>query len=266
MPMVSRAAALALLALGCGSDPAAPRPPPSSSKSTLEEVQSSCDAFAERLCASAQPCCEQSGAFDQQDCVDSFVQSVCTPTAQLAAAGIVSYDASSEDSCLAAHQRAHDVCMADWQELMAIRRDEETSCKVVIGSVAEGQHCETDGQCAPPDADGSSLCAQGVCRVVRFLGEGAACPFPLGDVSTCDTGLFCTAEAQGDTGVCQPVTPEGEPCEKIFLNPACGLGSYCDQDDGICKKATNFGGPSCTQDNECVSFVCDRVTHVCRDA
>jgi len=260
-------AALSLLAaLGCGSDPAAPKGKGSGSNATLEEVQSACNEFAARLCESARPCCEQRGSFDQDACVSSFIEGVCTPSAQLAAAGIVTYDASSEDACLAAHQRAHDVCYADWEELMALRADQEASCKVVIGTVEEGRRCETDGQCAPPVGEGSSLCVKGVCTTIRMLRAGEDCPYPLGDVSTCGLGLYCTAVEQGETGTCEPATAEGDACDKIFLNPECGLGSYCDLDDGLCKKATNFGGPRCTQDNECVSFVCDRAAQVCRDA
>ena len=263
-----RAAALALCALGCGSDPAGPpaKGAGSGSNATLEEVQTSCNAFAAQLCESAQPCCEQGGTFDHDACVSSFIEGVCTPSAQLAAAGIVTYDAASEAPCLAAHQRAHDVCYADWEGLLAIRADEESACKVVIGSVQDGGRCETDGQCAPPAGEGSSLCVKGVCRTVRQLHDGEECPYPLGDVSTCEPGLFCTALEQGETGRCESATPEGEACDEVFLNPECGLGYYCDLSAGVCKKAVNFGGPSCTQDNECVSFVCDRAAQVCRDA
>jgi len=257
----------ALAGLGCGSDPEqAPAGRGSNTNTTLETVQKACNAFAARLCAGARPCCEQAGTFDEEACVSSFIASVCTPSAQLAAAGFVTYDAASEEPCLAAHQRAHDICYADWETLNEIRRDEEANCKVIIGTTAEGQRCETDGQCAPPSGDGSSACVKGTCRIIRLLGEGEACPYPLGDVSTCAAGYYCTAEHQGETGSCEPATPEGEACEKTFLNPACGLGSYCDLDAGICEKATNFGGPRCTQDNECVSFSCDRVAEVCRDA
>jgi hypothetical protein len=261
------AALLALVGLGCGSDPE-PQPAGrgSNTTTTLETVQTACNAFAAELCASARPCCEQAGAFDEAGCVSSFIESVCTPSAQLAAAGFVTYDPSSEKGCLAAHQRAHDICYADWETLNEIRRDEEANCKVIIGTTAEGQRCETDGQCAPPAGDGSSACVKGTCRVIRLLGEGEDCPYPLGDVSTCAAGYYCTAEHQGETGTCEPAIAEGQPCEKTFLNPACGLGRYCDLELGVCKKATNFGGPSCTQDSECVSFGCDRVAEVCRDA
>jgi len=266
MACFPRALALALLALGCGSDPAAPKGTGSGSNATLEEVQTSCNAFAARLCESAGPCCEQGGGFDEDECVRSFIEGVCTPAAQLAAAGLVTYDASSEEPCLAAHRRAHDVCYADWEGLLEIREDEELGCRVVIGAVPEGGSCQTDGQCAPPDGPGSSLCVKGLCRTVRQLGLGEECPYPLGDISTCEAGTYCTAVEQGETGTCERSPGEGEACEKVFLNPECGLGYYCDLATGVCKKAVNFGGPSCTQDNECVSFVCDRAAQVCREA
>jgi hypothetical protein len=266
IPRPAAAALLALAALGCGSDPAPKPAGHGANNTTLETVQNACNEFAARLCASARSCCEQSGTFDEEGCVSSFIASVCTPSAQLAAAGFVTYDASSEAGCLAAHQRAHDVCYADWEALNAIRKDEEANCQVIIGTTAEGQRCETDGQCAPPPGEGSSACVKGACRIIRLLGEGEACPYPLGDVSTCAAGYYCTAVQQGETGTCEAATAEGEACEKVFLNPECGLGRYCDLDAGICRNATNFGGPSCKQDNECVSFVCDRVAGVCRDA
>jgi hypothetical protein len=52
----------------------------------------------------------------------------------------------------------------------------------------------------------------------------------------------------------------------VQLNPECGLGRYCDLTDGVCRRAVNFGGPMCEQDNECVSFICDQLTGVCNDA
>jgi hypothetical protein len=265
MATLVRGVGLALLALGCGSDPAPATAPPATANTNFD-VENGCRAFAERLCASAEPCCEQGGPFDLEQCVNSYVEKVCTPAAQLVAAGFATYDASSEEACLAAHQRAHDVCYADWEELLAIRRDEETSCRVVTGTATEGQACTTDLQCAPPDGAGSTACVRGECRTIRLLAEGEACPFPLGDVSTCDTGLYCTATQQDDTGTCERATPEGAACEKVFLNPECGLGSYCDLDAGVCRKATNFGGPTCTQDDECVSFICDRAAQICHDA
>ena len=192
--------------------------------------------------------------------MSAFVSSVCVPASQLVAAGHATYDDTSQDGVSRRPpEGAHDVCYTDWEGLMAIRRDEEASCHVVIGKVGEGQACTTDLQCAPPDGDGSTACVTGACRTIRILGEDEPCPYPSGDVSTCDAGLYCTAAEQGDMGTCVPATPEGEACQPVFLNPECGLGSYlATSTPGVCRKATNYGGPSCTQDSECVSFLCDR--------
>jgi hypothetical protein len=149
---------------------------------------------------------------------------------------------------------------------VAIRRELWASCRVVNGFTAEGQSCDNDARCALPDGDATAACVEGVCRKIELLPAGAACPFPNGDVSTCDLGLYCTATHPGETGTCVPATPEGAMCDPTFLNPECGLGAYCDLGEGVCKKATNTGGPSCTQDSECVSFICDRVAQVCRPA
>jgi hypothetical protein len=100
-----------------------------------------------------------------------------------------------------------------------------------------------------------------------MLGEGAECRFPDGDVSVCDTGLYCTTNERGGIGMCAPVVPEGEPCDPdVAQNSACGLGSYCGIDDGVCHRATNFGGPSCTLGTECVSFQCDDASGACLEA
>jgi hypothetical protein len=148
---------------------------------------------------------------------------------------------------------------------VAIRRDIWASCHVVNGKVSEGHTCDTDARCASPDQpDATSACVQGVCRTIAILGEGAECPYPNGDVSTCDVGLYCTAVDPDTVGTCEPATPEGADCAKEFLNVECGLGSYCDLNEGVCKKATNYGGPSCTQDTECVSFICNRAAQECQ--
>ncbi len=233
----------------------------------LEQVLSDCTDFGTRLCAAAAPCCTQaSPSFEQDDCVATYVEKVCTPSAQLVAAGLATYDASSADACLAAHQSSYDTCVADWEATVAIRRELWASCRVINGVTPEGEGCDNDARCALPDGDATAACVEGVCRKIELLVEGAACPFPNGDVSTCDVGLYCTAESPGETGTCVRATPEGAMCDPIFLNMECGLGSYCDLTEGVCKKATNLGGPRCTQDTECVSFICERVTQTCRPA
>jgi hypothetical protein len=259
------------LALGaCGSDPAtkpAPTAQTGSDQDVLTQVLSGCTDFGRRLCANARPCCEQTAPFVEDDCVAAYVEKVCMPSAQLVAAGFAVYDPSAADACLSAHERAYAECLVDWDETIALRRELWASCRVIDGTVAEGQGCDDDARCALPEGeDATAACVANVCRKIELLPAGAACPFPNGDVSTCDTGLYCTAVEAGKTGTCVPATPEGAACAPTFLNLECGLGSYCDQTEGVCKKATNFGGPSCNQDTECVSFICDRTAGQCAPA
>lgn len=234
------------------------------SSDVLEQVLSECTEYAARLCESATACCSAHAAdFSVDDCATRYVQDVCMPSAELVAAGLATYDPESAEACLAAHQRAYDTCVADWEQNVAIRRDLWTSCRVIDGAAPEGSSCDDDARCALPDGEATAACVGGVCRKLELLGEGAACPYPNGDVSTCDLGLYCTATSPGETGTCVPATPEGEACDPTFLNVECGLGFYCDLEDAVCRRATTAEGP-CTQDTECLSFVCDRVAEKCQ--
>jgi hypothetical protein len=250
-----------------GAEPAEPDP-------IIAEVRQRCADFAARLCASAADCCESTGrAFSAESCASSFIGDFCGPASQVVGAHLATYHPESEEPCLAAWERAHATCVADWSEIIEIRRDVWAACKMVRGSVAVGRGCSTSSSCAQPEGPATARCLpdpitrEPTCQVLELLGEGAECPFPLGDVSVCDTGLYCTTSERDGIGTCAPVVPEGEPCDPDVLeNSECGLGSYCGLDDGVCHRATNFGGPSCTQGTECVSFKCDRVSGTCEEA
>src|ERR1051325_3463211 len=145
MPIRFTAVLSCALLAACGSDPAPNKSTQAgSSGEVLDEVLDACTAFAQRLCESAAPCCEQSAPFVEDDCVSSFVEDVCTPSAQLVASELATYDASAEDDCLAAHARTNQTCVAAWEETVAIRRDIWASCHVVNGKVSEGHTCDTD--------------------------------------------------------------------------------------------------------------------------
>ena len=263
-PRVLAFVGFALLS-ACGSDPAQKKSGQAgTSNDLLEQVLSECTAYAEQLCASAATCCNRVTSFVPDACVSHYVEKVCTPSAQLVAAGLATYDASAADGCLAAHQSAYDTCLADWEETVAIRMELWASCRVINGTIAEGQGCDNDARCALPAGEAAtSACVQGVCRKIELLAEGEPCPYPNGNVSTCNLGLYCTANDPGETGTCVASPGEGEACDPTFLNVECGLGSYCDLTDAVCKKATNLGGQGCTQDTECVSFHCDRALQEC---
>jgi hypothetical protein len=229
-------------------------------------ARDSCSDFAARLCASAANCCESAtGTFSAERCTTDFVGDVCRIYSQVVNEEIATYHPESEEPCLAAWARAHATCVVDWEEIIAIRRDVWSACKVLRGSFEAGRGCTTSSECAQPDGPATARCLpdpviprQLTCQVLETLGEGAQCRFPSGDVSVCDVGLYCTTTELGVLGTCAPAVPEGEACDPdVPLNPECGLGSYCGLDDGLCHRATNFGGPSCTEAPECVSFKCE---------
>ena len=255
----------ALLPLvSCAEDEASGPPPQSSSAGVREQVLASCRLFAERLCQSAESCCVAStGGFDAAVCVDEVVGDVCAPAADAVAAGFATYHEDAVEPCLAAHALSHETCVADWSELVELRRGIWSACKVVVGSSAEGRGCTTSVTCAQPEGSSVARCVAGKCRVLSLLGEGAECPYPNGEVSVCDQGLYCTAVERDEIGECVPATAIDAPCDPVPLNPECGLGNYCDAAQGVCRKADNFGGPTCELGPECVSFNCDRITGEC---
>jgi hypothetical protein len=225
-----------------------------------------CSDFAARLCASATSCCESTtGPFSAERCAASFVGEVCRTYSQVVNETIATYHPESEEPCLAAWARAHETCVVDWQEIIAIRRDVWAACKVMRGSFEVGRGCSTSSECAQPEGAATARCLPDpvssrelICQVLETLGEGAECRFPDGDVSVCDVGLYCTTTELDMLGTCAPAVPDGDACDPgVPLNPECGLGSYCGLDDGLCHRATNFGGPSCTEAQECVSFQCE---------
>lgn len=255
--------AVVAITLACAEEEA-PRRAEGASPSEIEaEVRQRCSDFAARLCASAADCCESTGAaFSAESCARSFIADFCGPASQVVAAGDATYHPLDEEQCLAAWAEAHATCVADWDQILEIRRDVWSACKMVRGTHAVGSGCSTSSQCAQPEGPATARCLPDrsgtTCQVLEMLAEGAECRFPMGDVSVCDTGLYCTTTERDGMGTCAPAVPEGEPCDETMLeNSECGLGSYCGLDDGVCHRATNFGGPSCTQGAECVSFQCD---------
>ena len=255
---------LAAAVCACEEEEPAAQQPQSSTMDVREQVLSSCRLFAERLCQSAESCCiESSGSFDAATCVDDVAHDVCSPAADAVAAGFATYHEEAVEPCLEAHAVSHQTCVADWRELLELRRGIWSACKVVQGTSAAGRGCTTSVTCAQPEGASVARCVAGSCRMLELLGEGAECPYPNGEVSVCDEGLYCTALERDEIGVCATATANGAPCNPVPLNPECGLGSYCDADAAVCRVAENFGGPSCELGPECVSFNCDRITGEC---
>jgi hypothetical protein len=232
----------------------------------VTEVLERCSDYAFRLCASAADCCESTmGPFSPEACAADFIADACVPASQAVGAGAAEYYPMDEEPCLAAWRRAYDTCTVDWEEIISFRREVYASCKMVRGTTPVGGGCSTTSTCEQPEGSAVARClldpitrSGRTCQVLEILGEGAACPFPSGDVPVCDVGLYCTTTQQDMPGTCEAVVPEGEACDtSVALNPECGLGNYCGLDDGVCHRATNFGGGSCAQGPECVSFQCE---------
>lgn len=250
--------------VGCGSDPA-PKPAPRPETDDLrQDVLDKCEAFGERLCARASACCSSHGSFEEAECVGNWLADVCSPAASVVAEGLATYDDSAEEDCLEAQGQAFDTCVGDWDATLAHREAIWSACKVVRGTREPGETCDTSALCAPPEGAAKVECIRSVCTVRElFLVEGEECPYPNGDVSTCAPGLYCTAMSQGELGDCVAATPLEESCDPVLLNPECGMGNYCDLESAVCRKATNFGGPTCDSGTECVSFNCNRNTRTC---
>jgi hypothetical protein len=227
------------------------------------QVLAACLDFAARVCAGAASCCQQAyGGYDADACQLSYEQEICGSAADAVAAGFATFDASTIDDCVAALNQENALCFPTWAEVVELRKSVYAACKAIQGTAAAGQGCSSSVTCAQPEGAKSAICSKNQCKVLEILAEGAACELSNGDVSICDTGLYCTATVDGP-GVCKAVTPLGASCQGLLEDPECGLGNYCDPQALGCKVSVNAGGPSCQQGLECLSFQCDRVAQTC---
>jgi hypothetical protein len=197
----------------------------------------------------------------------NFKREVCRPGADAVAAGKAVFDEASIEGCLAAHAEAHAVCIPTWKQTLELRKRIYAECRVIDGTTEPGRGCAIDSTCKRPAGEATAECVKNVCRVIEILPEGAVCPFPNGAVSVCDEGLACDAPGLETEGHCVPAIKTGEQCDNRSLEGTdCGLGSYCDPEDGTCKVTSNLGGSGCAQGNECVSFECNRLANECAPA
>jgi hypothetical protein len=254
------------LSLGCASAPTSKTD--DTSPDPTVDVFAECVDFATRLCADAEPCCNQAyGTFDADGCLTSMKRDVCRPGADAVTAGRATYHPEAVEDCLAAHAEAHAICIPTWQQTLDLRRRIYTACRVIDGTSKPGSGCSIAATCQEPPGVASVDCVKNVCKVVEILAEGDECPFPSGAVSVCGEGLACDAPGLETSGHCVKAIPTGEACDGSTLEgTACGLGSYCDLETATCKVTSNLGGPSCAQSTECVSFDCDRIGQQCAPA
>jgi hypothetical protein len=238
--------------------------PPEPEVSVFDE----CVDFATKLCADAEGCCTSTyDGFSLDGCVDSFKREVCRPGADAVAANRAVFDEDAVEGCLVAQAEAHRVCVPTWKQTLELRKKIYAACRVIDGKSPPGAGCSVAATCKRPPGAASVECIKNVCTVVEILAEGAECPFPSGSVPVCDEGLTCDAPGLGALGHCVRTPQTGDVCDPTALESIeCGLGSYCDPESAVCKIAENFGGPSCSQSTECVSFDCDRIADSCAPA
>ncbi len=231
-------------------------------------VFDNCVAFATRLCADAESCCQTAyGDYSADGCLDTFKRQVCRPGADAVKAGAATFNEASVEGCLEAHAAAHAVCIPTWKQTLELNKKIYTACRVLDGTTEPGRGCGIAATCKHSAGTSTTLCVKGVCQIVEILPEDAECSFPSGDVSKCDDGLTCDAPGLGVTGHCVKAIAEGASCDASVLEGTdCGLGSYCDPETAACKLTSNLGGAECAQSNECVSFDCNRSVHECAPA
>lgn len=125
-------------------------------------------------------------------------------------------------------------------------------CSVLVGDKRLGEACSDEGPGS--DCGVSLLCYDGTCvESTRFApgAVGEPCIDEAGDfLRLCRTGLYCD---QTSSGTCLVGPAAGEPC---IDGVQCGMGSFCDVDDGLCRPQLADGEP-CSSLGECQSSTCD---------
>lgn len=134
-----------------------------------------------------------------------------------------------------------------------------TWCQIFHGTKAEGESCEHEGP--GTDCAGSLVCLDGVCRSTSllYLDEGEECTAQIGE-PLCGFGLRCDREG---SGTCKPGPAEGEPCVNNSAGDPtqCGLGYFCELEQGLCQRQIDIGQPCPTgayaTAASCKSFNCE---------
>lgn len=133
-------------------------------------------------------------------------------------------------------------------------------CRIYAGDAGPGEACEIPAELltymmAPICASRSCSPFEKVCvdkvppQDLPTVADGEPCFDPmLGSIAKCMPDSSCD---YGDTGNCEPLRDEGEPC----LGPGrCKIGLYC-TDDGVCAARGQSGAP-CTDAIQCLSGRC----------
>lgn len=125
-------------------------------------------------------------------------------------------------------------------------------CSVLVGDKRLGEACSDEG--VGSDCGVSLVCHEGECvESASFVAgaEGEPCVDEAGEfLRLCRTGLYCD---QASSGTCLVGPAEGEPC---IDGVRCGMGSFCDVVDLVCRPELADGEP-CASPFECESYTCD---------
>jgi hypothetical protein len=147
------------------------------------------------------------------------------------------------DACIDAVRDAYDDGDLTSAEIDAVRRLGGDCSRIVTGTRAEGQACDTDNDC---DLSNGLVCVQrgggGLCHVPEVVGPGLACSDPA---QTCSDGFFC------DGSNCIAPLEVGAPCQN---DVQCEPAGYCSPAD-VCVARLPVGS-TCTSDNDCASQLC----------
>jgi hypothetical protein len=223
-------------------------------------------------CHFAFACCSapEREAFDQNDfkdegtCVDESLQSQNTENTTLArakavvAAGKGTFDDKRAAECEQPVIDAENKC--DAATVLGGKPIADGLCSFdadrgyVKGTVADGQKCNDDIECADygtcdrSGTDPNTVTTAGKCKAAKANGDVCIDPNTQ-EQFDCQPGLSCATDPQTGKSTCQPIALEaaGQPC---FSGAECK--------DGFCIKKQvlqcEFSGNPCTKDADCTDF------------
>jgi hypothetical protein len=229
-------------------------------------------AMASLVCDSLGDCCSSAKlVFDSTNCrAATSAQVKASLNETLTAA--VKYDAEAAGDCVAElKKRAKCGRTGSLDDVPACDR-------VLVGTLAAGQPCQSNEECAAPGYCNTDLVTfEDICTV-SSSSELALVRGKAGDTcyATCEDPASCavlgpSGNVVGDpiepgttpvvcyrsdslycSGNCQPLKAIGETCDAAS---ACKDGLFCDFDFGICT-APHPNGAACSDDVECQSGNC----------
>jgi hypothetical protein len=261
--------------------------PPTTLEETIEQERA---AVSEAICELVFTC-EPSQLSDlidlrflfasKEECVTHFVleasgEEFYAERRLLLDTGRASFDVAQAQSCVSGWRDALSQVDMICQDLSALTTL-DTACDAYLqGTVAQGDPCVLDGECAgdedvyctlsgddtcsgvcdsygpscAQECEGDTYCDEDKSECVAYAAQGEDC---IG--ARCASDLYCDFDIADP--VCAPLNALGEACE-LFT---CQEGLYCDEDSSVCatqkqegEACTDFG--QCSDDTFCDENVC----------